>query len=85
MDKHDEARHLLNVMRSDYADALVAGIEDEKAYDALFASLTKQYADGNLPVPLLIKLLAFATRRLAIKKIEAKLAEAQRFPLHTPN
>jgi len=84
-DRHDAERGLLNTMRSDYAEALIAGIPDEKAYDALFAALVKQHAGGNLPVPLLLKLLAFSVRRLAIKKIETKLAAAQQFPMHTPN
>lgn len=84
-DRHGEARNLVNTMRSDYAEALVAGIEDEKAYDALLAALVKQHADGNLPVPLLLKLLAFAVRRLAIKRVEAKVARASAQPMHTPN
>lgn len=82
-DRHAVNRSLLNTMRGDYRDALLIGVEDAAAYDALVASLTKQYAAGNLPVTQLIELLAFATRRLAIKQIEEKMARAHAVPMHT--
>ena len=82
-DRHSEQRHILNVMRGDYADALTLRIDDDDAYDALVNSLEKQMDAGFLDHHQVIKLLAFATRRLAITKLEAKMAPA--FVMHTPN
>lgn len=84
-DRHDECRSILNMMRGDYAEALLAGIEDEKAYDAMVAVLTKQYHAGNLGGDQLIQLLTFATRRLAIKKIADRYADEHPLVMHTVN
>lgn len=84
-DRHGEARTVLNTMRGDYRDALLMGHEDDETYDALLATLIERHAAGDLPVPLLLKLVAFAARRLAIKQIEEKMTRAISFKLHTEN